>query len=182
MKSRGEEIHRRIPRLIMSLVMVFIFWILNVFVPPTLSEIQIPGLNYPADGFFWLVTIFIMIMFLVRALSDALVLGDIVTDIVIKRLGIREECSPKRALRDLTYIIVIVLVAAALFPFLRNIENIGGTLSTAATYIALALIIILIYDIGRILYRIIEEKAELIAEKIAKAAEEGKEKGGKKTK
>lgn len=152
--------------------MVLIFWLLNIVVPPTLQGIQIPGLNYQADQVFWLITIFIMVMFLVRALSDALVLGDFLTDIVIKRLGIKEERSPKRALRDLIYIIVVVLIAAAISPFLRGIENIGGLLSTAATYVALALIIILIYDIGRILYRLIEEKAEILAEKIVKAAEE----------
>ena len=156
----------------MSLVMVLIFWILNIFVPPTLSNIQIPGLNYPADQVFWLITIIIMVMFLVRALSDALVLGDFLTDIVIRRLGIKEELSPKRALRDLIYIIGIVLVAAAATPFLRDIENIGEMLSTAVIYIALALIIILIYDIGRIIYRIIEEKAEILVEKIVKSAEE----------
>jgi len=180
MKSQKKEIQLRIPRLVMSLVMVFIFWILNIFVPPTLQNLKIPGVNYPADQVFWIVTLFIMAMFLVRALSDALVLGDIVTDAVIRRLGIKEERSPRRALRDLIYIIVIVLVAAAVSPFLRSMENVGSMLSTATTYIALALIIILIYDIGRIIYRLIEEKAEILAEKIAKIARE--EGGGKQTK
>ena len=175
MKFKGEEIRLRIPRLVMSLIMVFIFWILNIFVPPTLEGLQIPGMNYPADQVFWVITVFIMVMFLVRALSDALVLGDILTDIVIRRLGIKEERSPKRALRDLIYIIAIVLIAAAILPFLRGIENIGPLLSTATTYIALALIIILIYDIGRIIYKLIEEKAEILTEKIAKIA---KEEGG----
>ena len=175
MVAVGKELRRRIPRLVMSLIMVIIFWILNVFVPPTLSDIQIPGLNYPADQVFWLITILIMVMFLVRALSDALFLGDFLTDIVIRRLGIKEERSPKRALRDLIYIIGIVLVAAAATPFLRGIENIGWILSTAVIYIALALIIILIYDIGRIIYKLIEEKAEILAGKLAKAIEEGRE-------
>jgi len=175
MVAVGKELRQRIPRLVMSLIMVIIFWILNVFVPPTLSGIQIPGLNYPADQVFWLITILIMVMFLVRALSDALFLGDFLTDIVIKRLGIKEERSPKRALRDLIYIIGIVLVAAAATPFLRGIENIGWMLSTAVIYIALALIIILIYDIGRIIYKLIEEKAEILAGKLAKAVEEGRE-------
>ncbi|RLI21659.1 hypothetical protein DRO54_03135 [Candidatus Bathyarchaeota archaeon] len=175
MTAISKELRQRIPRLVMSLIMVIIFWILNMFVPPTLKDIQIPGLNYQADQVFWLITILIMVMFLARALSDALFLGDLLTDIVIKRLGIKEERSPKRALRDLIYIIVIVLVAAAVTPFLREIENIGWMLSTAAFYIALALIIVLIYDIGRIIYKIIEEKAEILAGKLAKIAEERRE-------
>ena len=173
MVALSKEVQRRIPRLVMSLVMVFIFWILNVYVPPTLEDYPIPGINYPASQVFWLITIVIMIMFLARALSDAFFLGDILTDVVIKRLGIKEERSPKRALRDLIYIIAIVLVAAAAIPLLRGIESVGEILSTAVIYIALALIIILIFDIGKILYKIIEEKAEVLAEKLAKIAEEG---------
>ena len=178
MVALSKEIQRRIPRLVMSLVMALIFWILNVYVPPTLGGQMIPGINYPASQIFWLITIIIMIMFLARALSDVFFLGDLLTDIVVKRLGIKEERSPKRALRDIIYIIAILLVAAATIPILNSIER-SGILSTAVIYITLALIIILIYDIGRIIYKIIEKKAETLAEKLAKVAEE---EGGKKAK
>jgi len=178
MVALSKEIQRRIPRLVMSLVMVLIFWILNIYVPPTLGGQMIPGINYPASQIFWLITIIIMIMFLARALSDVFFLGDLLTDIVVRRLGIKEERSPKRALRDIIYIIAILLVAAATIPILNSIER-SGILSTAVIYITLALIIILIYDIGRIIYKIIEKKAETLAEKLAKVAEE---EGGKKAK
>ena len=178
MVALSKEIQRRIPRLVMSLVMVLIFWILNIYVPPTLGGQMIPGINYPASQIFWLITIIIMIMFLARALSDVFFLGDLLTDIVVKRLGIKEERSPKRALRDIIYIIAILLVAAATIPILNSIER-SGILSTAVIYITLALIIILIYDIGRIIYKIIEKKADTLAEKLAKVAEE---EGGKKAK
>lgn len=171
--ERGREIQLRIPRLVMNLIMVFIFWVLNAFVPQTLNGIQLPGINYPASQVFWFITLLIMIMFLARALSDALALGDILTDIVIKGIGIKEELSPKRALRDVIYIIVIVLVAAAASPFIKSVERSISMVSTAVTYIALALIIVLIYDIGRIVYNLIEEKAEVLAKKISKIASEG---------
>ena len=173
--DKSREIQLRIPRLVMNLIMAFIFWVLNAFVPPTLEGIQLPGINYPASQVFWFVTLLIMIMFLVRALSDALVLGDILTDMVIRGIGIKEELSPKRALRDLIYIIVIVLVAAAASPFIKSVEKSVSMISTAVTYIALALIIVLIYDIGRIIYNLIEEKAEVLAEKISRITSENKE-------
>jgi len=168
MKRMGREIKLRLPRLIMNVVMALIFFIISIFVPPPLSSIEVPGLNIGANQLVWIVSIFIMAIFLVRALSDALILGDAFTDVVIRRLGIKEERSPKRALRDFIYIIIIILVATALAPFLASIKDVGGWLSTANTYIALALIIILIYDIGRILYHIVEEKAELLAEKLVR--------------
>jgi len=158
----------------MNLVMAVIFWIIDVFVPPTVSGVVIPGLNTNAGLLTWIVATVIMAIFLIRALSDALVLGDILTDVVVRKLGIKEERSPKRAARDFIYIIIIILVVTALSPILATVADIGYLLTTAATYVALALIIILIYDMGRILYRIIEQKAELLADRLTRMAEKNK--------
>jgi len=155
----------------MNLVMAVIFWIIDVFVPPTVSTVVIPGLNTNAGLLAWIVITVVMAIFLIRALSDALVLGDILTDVVVRRLGIKEERSPKRAGRDLIYIIIIILVVTALSPILATVTNIGYLLTTTATYVALALIIILIYDIGRILYRLVQQKAELLADRLTQMAE-----------
>lgn len=114
-------------------------------------------------------------IFLIRALADGLVLSDILTDIFVKRLGIKEERSPRRAARDTIYIIVIILVTTALYPLINTLEkSIREPLSVATTYIALGIILILIYDIGRILYRIVERKAESMAESLAKMTDRKK--------
>jgi Zn-dependent protease with chaperone function len=102
-------------------------------------------------------------------------LSDILTDIFVKRLGIKEERSPKRAARDLIFIIVIILVTTAIFPLINTLEpGVGDPLSMATTYIALGMILILIYDIGRILYRIVERKAESVADGLAKMTDKMK--------
>jgi hypothetical protein len=44
----------------------------------------------------------------------------------------------------------------------------------ATIYISLAMIIILIYDIGRILYRIVERKTESVADSLAKMTDRKK--------
>jgi cation transport ATPase len=170
-KSIGEEIRRRFPRLTMSLVMAVIFWIISIFVPPTVSGIVIPGLNLNAGTLTGIVVWLFTAIFLVRALSDALTLSDIMTDIIVKRLGIKGERSPKRAARDAIYIIVIILVATALYPLLGTLEDIGSILKTVTTYVSLGIILILIYDIGRILYRMVEQRAESVANRLAKMAE-----------
>ncbi|NIV43523.1 hypothetical protein GWN49_01300 [Candidatus Bathyarchaeota archaeon] len=175
MKPVGLEIRRRFPRLTMSLVMAVIFWIISAVVPPTIGDAVIPGLDLRADFLIWIVTVVIAALFLIRALSDAMVLGDIVTDIFVKRLGIRQEVSPKRAFRDFIYIIIIILVAAALSPIMSTIENFGSTLRNVTTYIALGVILVLIYDIGRIIYRMIEHRAESMADRLAQMAEKNRE-------
>ncbi|MHA1157080.1 MAG: hypothetical protein ACTSQK_13315, partial [Candidatus Heimdallarchaeota archaeon] len=81
---------------------------------------------------------------------------------------IKEERSPKRAAREVVYIIVIVLIVTAISPIVSTVQDYGFYLSTIVTYIGLGLVIVFIYDIGRILYTIIENKAEAIAEQLIK--------------
>ena len=174
-KPIGEEVRRRFPRLTMSLVMAIIFLMISVVVPQTaISDIVIPGLNLNAGFLIGTITWLFAAIFLIRALSDALILSDIVTDIIVKRLGIREERSSRRAARDAIYIIVIILVASALYPILGTLGDVGDTLTTVTTYAALAIILLLIYDIGRILYRMVEQRAESMADRLAKMAEGSK--------
>jgi cation transport ATPase len=174
-KSIGEEVRRRFPRLTMSLVMAIIFLMISIVVPQTMiSDVMVPGLNLNAGFLIGTITWLFAAIFLIRALSDALILSDIVTDIIVKRLGIKEERSSRRAARDAIYIIAIILVATALYPVLGTIGDIGNTLTTVTTYVALAIILLLIYDIGRILYRMVEQRAESMADRLAKMAERSK--------
>lgn len=172
-----EEVRRRFPRLTMSLVIAVVFWAISIVVPTTVSNINIPSINLNAAFVVWIITISITLIFLIRALSDALVLGDILTDIFVKRLGIKGERSPKRAARDLIYIIIIILIAMAVLPVINVYFEAGGVgqwLSAITIYVSLGIILILIYDVGRILYRIIEQRAETIADRLSKVAEKTK--------
>ncbi len=171
-KPIGEEVRRRFPRLTMSLVMAIIFLMISIVVPQTaISDIVIPGLDLNAGFLIGTITWFFAAIFLIRALSDALILSDIVTEIIVKRLGIKEERSSRRAARDAIYIIMIILVATALYPLLDTLDDVGSILTTVTTYIALGIILVLIYDMGRILYRMIEQRAESVADRLAKIAE-----------
>jgi hypothetical protein len=172
MKVKGEEIRRRLPRLVTNLIMAIIFWIISVFIPPTLPSLIIPGINTEASFLVWMLTMIIMAIFLIRALTDALVLGDALTDVLTKKLGVKEETASKRAARELVYIIAIVLIVTAVSPLLLNIQDVGYYLSTATVYIGLGLVILFIYDIGRTVYKIIEQKAESFADYIAQVKQD----------
>jgi uncharacterized RDD family membrane protein YckC len=174
MKVKGEEIRRRLPRLVTNVIMAVIFWLISVFVPPTLESITVPGINTQASTLVWILTILILGIFLIRALSDAMVLGDVITDVFVKKLGVKEERSPKRAAREFAYIIIIVLIVTAVAPLLANIQDVGFYLSTATVYIGLGLIILFIYDIGRIIYKIIEDKADSFADYFAQMKQKNK--------
>ncbi|MCW4031055.1 MAG: hypothetical protein NWE80_01685 [Candidatus Bathyarchaeota archaeon] len=168
MKVKGEEIRRRLPRLVTNLIMAIIFWIISAFIPPTLPNLIVPGINIEASTLVWLLTMAITAIFLIRALTHALVLGDVLTDLIVRRLGVKEEQTSKRAARELVYIIVVVLIVTAVSPLLAPIQDVGYYLSTATIYIGLGLIILFIYDIGRTIYKIIEAKAESFADYFTK--------------
>ena len=172
MKVKGEEIRRRLPRLVTNFIMAIIFWVISVFIPPTLPDLIIPGINTEASFLVWVLTIIITAIFLIRALTDALVLGDVLTDAITKKLGVKEEQASKRAARELVYIIAIVLVITAVSPLLLNIQDVGYYLSTATVYIGLGLVILFIYDIGRLVYKVIEEKAESLADYVSQSKQE----------
>jgi accessory gene regulator protein AgrB len=167
MSKRGEEIRRRLPRLVTNLIMAIIFWITSVFIPPTLPSLVVPGINIEASTLVWILNMAIMVIFLIRALTDALVLGDVLTDTLTKKLGIKEERSSKRAAKEIVYIIVIVLVVTAVAPLMETIIDVGIYLSTVTVYVGLGLIILFIYDIGRTIYKIIEDKAESFADYVS---------------
>ena len=174
-KPIGEEVRHRFPRLTMSLVMAIIFYLVNIIVPPLMGDIILPGININAGTLIATIALIFTAIFLIRALADGLVLSDILTDIFVKRLGIKEERSPKRAARDTIYIIVILLVTTALHPLIATLEpSIKEPLTNVTIYVALAIILILIYDIGRILYRIVERKAESLADSLVKMTDRTK--------
>jgi len=177
MTEKGNEIRRRLPRLVMNLIMVVIIWLMSVFIPPTLDSVIIPGLEIQASFLVWILMIILMSIFLIRVLSDALILGDIFTDAFVRKMGIKEGRTPKRAAREVVYIIIIVLVITAINPLLSRIENYGLYLAAIATYIGLGLVIVFIYDIGRILYTLIENKADSIAEQMTKKSRKNEKEG-----
>ncbi|MCK5631565.1 hypothetical protein KAH85_03315 [Candidatus Bathyarchaeota archaeon] len=179
MSKIRDEVRRRIPRLTMSLVITVIFLIISFVIQQTqhllpFSQIDVPGIGQNISSIIIIITVLIAIIFLIRALSDALFLGDILTDILVNRLGINEERSPKRAARELIYIIVIILIVTALSPILGVFVggDVGSGIQILLTYLALGVIIVLIYDIGRTLYRVIELKVESFADKLSNIVEE----------
>ena len=119
----------------------------------------------------------IALIFLVRAAANILVLMDLGTEIVTRWLGVREEKSMRRVAKDLVYMLLAILLAAAVSPITASLPQVGGPLTTAISLLALGIFLILTYDIGRVLYRILERKAEAFADWLAELARRMAERG-----
>ncbi|MHA1712385.1 MAG: hypothetical protein ACTSUS_10105 [Candidatus Freyarchaeota archaeon] len=178
-KSIGEIIRERLPRFILSMLVGFLFYIISLGVPPLVEGITVPGINIApynsASWLIWAASVVLMMIFFIKGMSDALVLADIGTQLIVRFLGIKEDRPLRRVARDVIYIVLAILLAEAGLPFLALVPRIGNLLTIAVSLVTLGVVIVLIYDIGRILYRMLEERARAFAEWIAEIAERVRE-------
>jgi cation transport ATPase len=157
--SVGNEIKDKLPKIVTSMALALTFAAISIIIPPIFASIS------KNLAFFASITLILIAgIFLVRALLNVLVISDKAIRLSLRFLGIREDWSRRRALKDLVYIIAIILAAAAVYPFFEGIGSAGNVLQVITTYIAIGLIFLFVYDIGRTLYRIFEDKAVAVAD------------------
>ena len=178
--SRGSirnEIRQRLPRIVINITVAFMFWIVSQVGPLFVKDLAIPGINMPppfdtVSSIVGLTATLIAMIFLVRAISDILFFVDLSAEIIVRSLGIKERRPLKRIARDLTYIILTLLIATAASPILSSIPQIGGYLTVAVSLAALGIFLILIYDIGKVIHGVLHEKTRRIADWISSFLEE----------
>jgi len=169
-----KEIRYKLPKLLANVALALMFW--------TMSHIALLTLNSVSTELAFLLQMGLLLaagMFLVRTLFDALAIADKVTGLFLRRLGIKEGWSRQRVFKDVIYIVAILLVVAAIFPLFRNLPNFGALLQEITTYAALGSIILFVYDIGRTFYRITEEKANSVANRISNSSNDEEKINGK---
>ena len=174
MSTVRQEIRYTLPKLLANVALALMFW--------TMSHIALVTLNGVSAELAFLLQVGLLLaagLFLIRTLFNALTIADKVTGLFLRRLGIKEGWSRQRVLKDTIYIVVILLVAAAIIPLFRNLSNFGPLLQEITTYAALGLIILFVYDIGRTFYRITEEKANSIANRISNSSNDEEKINGK---
>ena len=165
MHTLSEEIRYTLPKMIANVVLATVFW--------AISHISLITLNSINPEIAFLLQLGLLLaagIFLVRTLFEALTVVDKVTGLFLRRLGIKEGWSRQRIFQDTIYIVVILLVAAAISPLFSNLSNFGALLQEITTYAALGLILLFVYDIGRTFYRITEKKANSVANRISNSS------------
>jgi len=175
--SVGKEVKMRLPRIVINLTVAFLFWIISQVGPIFVKGLTIPGISLPppldtVSSLVGLASTFIAMIFLVRAISDILFFADLSAEIVVRSLGIKERKPLKRIARDLTYIILTLLLATAASPLLSSIPQVGGYLMVIVSLSALGIFLILIYDIGKVVHGVLHEKTRRIADWIGNLLEE----------
>ena len=162
MTTLREDIVHHSPKAVYNLVLAFVFWLAHFMTQIALSPIN-------SEQAFLLQTGLIIIsgIFLVRALFNALTIADHLTKKLLKRFGITEGWSRERILKDVIYIIAVLLLAAAVYPLLDLLPNFEQIFRQSITYITLGFLFLFTFDIGRTFYRITEKKANSVANRFS---------------
>jgi hypothetical protein len=121
-------------------------------------------------------SIIVAAIFLIRALLNILQITDKATGLFLGHLSINEGVSRQRIFKDAIYIIGILLLTAAIFPVFSNVTSFGTLPQQIVTYVSLGLILLFVYDIGRTFYRITENKANSVADRISNSINDEREK------
>jgi hypothetical protein len=152
--------------LVANAAIALAFAAMSYVVPLTLNSISAEIVFLLQIGFLLAAGIF-----LVRTLFDALAITDNATRVFLRRLGITEGLSRQRVFKDTIYIVAILLVVAAIFPVFTSL-SFGPLILQVTTYVAFGLILLFVYDIGRTFYRITENKANSVADRISSSSNE----------
>jgi hypothetical protein len=174
-KSLGDEIRHRVPRIVVNSITALIFWFVSLTAPIFVADITIPGIGLEpyndAGWLIWAAATLMGLVFLVRALSDIIVIVDIGVEVTVRRLGVKEDRPLRRVARDLVYILLTMLLAAAAVPFVEPLPQFGSFLTAIISLVSLGIFLVLIYDMGRTLYQVLEEKTRTLAGWLAGMAE-----------
>lgn len=159
-----KEIRYQLPKITSNLVLAIIFWVTHYILLATSKTLKIEQIFVLQIGFLIAAGIF-----LVRMLLNILPILDKFTESFFKRLKITENWSRQRILKDALYIIVVLLVTAAIHPIFNNMTTLEPILKQITTYFALGLILLFAYDVGRTFYKISEKKANSITNWISRS-------------
>jgi hypothetical protein len=157
--SIQKEFKQSLPKLAANLALALAFGVTSIVLPQVLDG------AFTGAGFYaWLVLTIVAGAFLVRTLFSILVIGDKATGLFLRRLGIQERASRTRVLKDFAFIVATLLATAAVFPFLETSGAAGNVLQTGVTIVAIGVILLFVYHVGRTSYQIFQEKANKMAD------------------
>lgn len=174
MNATSEEFKYRLPKLFANLAIALVFFTISFVALWTLSGISTETVFLLQIG-----SLLVAGIFLIRTMFHVLAIIDKATGLFLTRLGIKEGWSRQRVFKDTIYVVVILLIAAAIFPVFTSLPNYGTLLQEVTTYAAMILIILFVYDIGRTFYRITEKSANSVADRISSSINEDEKTNGK---
>jgi hypothetical protein len=182
-KPLSHEIRNRLPRLILDFVAMIITLFVAYIVIPIASAISftVPVIGLSVGLAVAVIFLVILAILAVRILRDAAVMVHHGSHMLAKAVpGLEEHHQNliRKVARDFLSAVVILILFYVLTPFIVLMPGIGASLAAAIPLVLAAVVIILLYDAGRLLYEETAKWVREVTDKIASRVEES-EKSGK---
>jgi hypothetical protein len=176
-KPLSHEIRERLPRLVLDFVAIVVILFVAYIVLPIAYTIN---LNVPVIGLsvgLAVAVIFLVILaiLVVRVLRDTAVMvhhGSYMLARAVPGLEEHQQNLIRKVVRDFLSVVVILILFYLLTPFIVLIPGIGASFAAAIPLILAAVVVILLYDAGRLLYDEISKSVHKVSDKIASMVEE----------
>ena len=168
----SEEIKERIIRVLINLGVLFLIVTASgLSIPSILASFSIlPAQGLSFGTVFMLILVVISAFLALRILMDIMRLFDLTSEYLIKYIpGLKtgKGVSITRALKEIAFVLILVLLSTLISPVLLMIPHMGPWLALAVSLIILVTSVLLIYDAGRTLYAIFESGIQLFIDKLS---------------
>jgi len=179
MQSRplSQEIRERLPRIVLDFVSIIITLLVAYIVLPIAYSISfnVPVIGLSVGLAVAVIFLVILAVLVVRILRDTAALLHVSSHMLSKAVpGLEEhhENLIRKVARDFFSVIVILILFYLLTPLIVLIPGVGASLAAAIPIVLAALVVILLYDAGRLIYDEIAKEVHKVTEKIASVVEE----------
>jgi hypothetical protein len=177
-KPLSQEVRERLPRVILDFVAIIMTLIVAYLVIPISHSINfnVPGTAISAGLMVAVIFIVILAIIAFRILRDvgALLHPSVWTLFFQSVPGLEEPHKSliRKAVHDLLYVVVVIILSYLITPLLVLIPGVGSSLAAAIPIVLAAIVIILLYDVGHLIYDEIAKSVQKITDKVATIVEE----------
>jgi len=172
-----KEISNKIESLVSNTVKLGLALLLLNMIAPAISSITLidfDGLTLSSDHLLSALTLIITIYFGYRIMLALKTIIDIITKRLVVVVGVTEP-TLKHILVDSLYIVSAAVLWGYLPPQLTPFPYIGEYLSRLATLVIFVFLLLILYDLAKLLYRTFGDFYRKTVEKIAEKLHEGAE-------
>lgn len=170
-KGKSIEIRLRLTRIFSQIIVLLLVLILGYLIMPYLQLIPlvIPYLDINMVSIGSIMLLAIIGFMIYRILQDLMSLSSSLSralNHLAKSLAAERVGLLKRALYDILLLIGIIVIFDLVLPIVGKLPGVGLYLSGALPLVALALAVLIFWDLGKIVYNEIEELSDFVVDKL----------------
>jgi len=175
-KVAAMELRLRLTRIFSKIIVLILVLFFGYIIMPYLQQITflIPFLNLPLVAVGSVMVLAVIGILLYRILSDILALLDPVSKafkVILRGFATDRVTVVKRVVYDLFFMIAILILFTVILPPLSSLPGVGIYIATALPLLALAIVVLIFWDLGKVIYSEVERLADFIADKIEELEE-----------